>query len=204
MSGDQVAQLTAAIMMLVLVGSSLVARRLPLGQTARMVAAWLLIFAVVLTGYSYRFELNSVLRRVSGDVLGERGQTVGSSFRVPMAEDGHFWVRATVNGEELRFLIDSGATTTALSASAASAAGLSVDGNAMPVTINTANGPVQAQRARIARFSVGPIRGSDMAVVVSRAFGDTNVLGMNFLSSLRSWRVERQTLILEPHSEPLV
>jgi aspartyl protease family protein len=26
-----------------------------------------------------------------------------------------------------------------------------------------------------------------------------NVLGMNFLSSLESWRVEGRTLILEPH-----
>ena len=39
----------------------------------------------------------------------------------------------------------------------------------------------------------------DLAVVVSPAFGDIDVLGMNFLSRLKSWRVEGQTLILTPH-----
>jgi len=195
---DQTVQLVASAMMLVLVGSSLLSRRLPLGQTARMIAAWVLIFAAVLIGYSYRFELRSVAQRVTGDLLGDRGQTVGDTLRVPMAEDGHFWVRASVNGTELRFLIDSGATVTALSAAAATQAGINVDESGMPVSLNTANGTIQARRARIARLTVGPIASRDVAAVVSPAFGRTNVLGMNFLSSLESWRVERETLILQP------
>lgn len=199
MSGDQTAQVMAAVMMLVLVGSSLVARRLPLGQVARMVAGWLAIFAVVLVGYSYRFELNEVVRRVTGDLLGERGQTVGDTLRVPMAPDGHFWVRAQVNGEDVRFLIDSGATTTAMSMATAQAVNVDIDRGGFPVTINTANGIVEARSGRIARLTLGPIRSKDLGVVVAAAFGDTNVLGMNFLSSLKGWRVEGQTLVLEPH-----
>src|SRR4051812_11486065 len=185
-------------MMLTLVGSSLLSRRLPIGQVARMIAGWLLIFAAVLVGYSYRFELNLVVQRVAGDLLGERGQTVGDTLRVPMAPDGHFWVRARVDGKEIRFLIDSGATTTALSTDTAEAAGLELERGGFPVVINTANGAVQAQRTSIGRLSMGPIVSKDLAAVVSPAFGDMNVLGMNFLSSLASWRVEGRTLILEP------
>lgn len=199
MTGDQTLQVIAAVMMLVLVGSSLVSRRLPIGQVARMVAGWLLIFAAVLVGYSYRVELNAVVQRVAGDLLGERGQTVGDTLRVPMAPDGHFWVRARINGHEQRFLIDSGATTTALSTDAAEAAKLEIERDGFPVVINTANGAVEAQRTRIRRLTMGPIMAKDMAAVVSPAFGDMNVLGMNFLSSLESWRVEGRTLILEPH-----
>ena len=198
MSGDQTVQVLGAVMMLTLIGSSLLSRRLPLGQAARMVAGWLLIFAAVLVGYSYRFELNAVVQRVAGDLLGERGQTVGSTLRLPMAPDGHFWVRARVNGEEVRFLIDSGATTTAVSTDTAAAADLDLD-TGLPVAINTANGVIEARRTRIRRLSMGPILSKDMAAVVSPAFGDTNVLGMNFLSSLDSWRVDGRTLILEPH-----
>lgn len=199
MTGEQAAQVAGAVMMLVLVGSSLIARRLPIGQVARMVAGWLLIFALVLIGYSYRFELKQVVQRVTGDLLGERGQTVGGTLRVPMAPDGHFWVRAQVNGEDVRFLIDSGATTTAMSAATARAANVDVERGGFPVAINTANGMVEAQRARIGQLSLGPIRSRDLAAMVSPAFGDTNVLGMNFLSSLKGWRVEGQTLVLEPH-----
>ena len=199
MTGDQGAQVMAAVMMIVLVGSSLLARRLPIGQSAKMIASWLLIFALVLVGYSYRFELNEAVRRVTGDLLGERGQTVGDTLRVPMAPDGHFWVRASVNGQDIRFLVDSGATTTALSLGSAGAANIAVEQGGFPVTINTANGMVEARRARIGRLRLGPITSKDLAALVSPAFGDTNVLGMNFLSSLKGWRVEGQTLILEPH-----
>ncbi|HEU4967435.1 retropepsin-like aspartic protease family protein [Sphingomonas sp.] len=199
MTGDQTVQVLGAVMMLTLVGSSLLTRRLAIGQAARMVAGWLLIFAAVLVGYSYRFELNAVVQRVAGDLLGERGQTVGGTLRVPMAPDGHFWVRARINGHEQRFLIDSGATTTALSADAAEAAELEVERGGFPIMINTANGTVQAKRTTIDRLTMGPIVAKDMAAVVSPAFGDMNVLGMNFLSSLDSWRVEGRTLILVPH-----
>jgi aspartyl protease family protein len=199
-SSDDTAQLAAAVLMLVLVGSSLLSRRLPLGDAARMIAGWVLIFAVVLVGYSYRGELGLVAQRITGDLLGERGQTVGETLRVPMAEDGHFWVRGGVNGTQVRFLVDSGATTTALSARTAAAAGLDIDESGLPVVIGTANGQVRARRAQIETLSLGPIVTRDMAVVVSPAFGEVNVLGMNFLSSLGSWRVDGRTLVLEPHT----
>lgn len=198
MSGDQTAQLLAAILMLVLVGSSLLSRRLPLGDVARMSAGWLLIFGAVLVGYSYRTELNAVAQRVIGDLRGESGQTVGDTLRIPMSGDGHFWVRARVNNFEQRFLVDSGATTTALSVATANAAGVEVDAGGFPVVLNTANGAVEARRAVVERLQVGPIRSTALGVVVAPSFGDTNVLGMNFLSSLESWRVEGNVLVLVP------
>jgi aspartyl protease family protein len=203
MTGDQTAQVLGAVMMLTLVGSSLLSRRMRLGDAARMVAGWLLIFAAVLVGYSYRHELNAVVQRVAGDLLGERGQTVGGMLRVPMAPDGHFWVRAKINGHEQRFLIDSGATTTALSSDAAEAADLDVERGGFPVMIETANGTVRADRTSIRRLALGPILSKDLTAVVSPAFGDMNVLGMNFLSSLKGWRVEGRTLVLEPHHPQL-
>jgi aspartyl protease family protein len=197
-SGDETAQLTAAILMLVLVGSSLAARQLPIGQAVRLALAWLLIFAVIFVGYSFRDELIGAGRRVTGNLFDGGGRTEGGTLRVPMAEDGHFWVRATVNGTKLRFLIDSGATTTSLSTAAARSAGVAIDESGFPVMLETANGPAQARRARIEQMSVGPIRTRDLAVLVSPGLGSTNLLGMNFLSSLESWRVEGRTLVLQP------
>lgn len=200
MTGDQTAQLIAATMMLVLVGSSLVARRLPIGQVARMVAAWLLIFAALLVGYSYRAELKGVGERVLGDLSGTRGRTVGGTLRIPMGEDGHFHVRASLNGHETDLLIDSGATSTALSVATARAAGIDFDTSGFPVILSTANGSVEAHRATIDRLSMGPITTRQLGAVVSPAFGEMDVIGMNFLSSLASWRVEGETLVLEPRN----
>jgi aspartyl protease family protein len=203
MTGEQTAQLVAGIMVLVLVGSSLVARRLPVSDVLRMVLGWLAIFGLVLIGYSYRAELSAVASRVTGDLLGDRGRTVGGTLRVPMAEDGHFWVRARVNGTELRFMVDSGATTTTISSAAATSAGVPVDDSGFPVSLETANGTAQARRARIDRLVLGPIEAENLAVLVSPTLGNTNLLGMNFLSSLESWRVDGNTLVLQPqNSEP--
>jgi aspartyl protease family protein len=48
----------------------------------------------------------------------------------------------------------------------------------------------------VARAEVGDVATRELGVVVSPAFGDSDVLGMNFLSRLGSWRVEGRTLIL--------
>ena len=63
--------------------------------------------------------------------------------------------------------------------------------------INTANGSVTAKRGVIQNLQVGPHKVSGHNVVVSESFGDTNVLGMNFLDSVKSWKVEGNVMTLE-------
>jgi aspartyl protease family protein len=116
-----------------------------------------------------------------------------------MAPDGHFWARVTVNGVPRRMLIDSGATLTALSSGTAAAAGLKTDRGLFPVVLNTANGAITARTATLPELRLGDIVARDLPVVVSPAFGDTDVLGMNFLTMLKSWHVDGRTLVLEPH-----
>jgi aspartyl protease family protein len=50
----------------------------------------------------------------------------------------------------------------------------------------------------VRELTIGTIEAHGLPVVVSANFGDVDVLGMNFLSRLNSWRVERDTLILDP------
>jgi aspartyl protease family protein len=183
---------------LVLVGSSLVARRLPIGDTLKMAAAWVLIFAAAFVGFAMKDDFLSLGRHVMELSRGE-GEVVakGKELRIHKAEDGHFWVNAKVNGQPVHFLIDSGATVTSLASATAAKAGVDTAGG-LPVMVETANGVAKAERGDVRLLQVGTIRRTDFAVHVSPAFGDTNVLGMNFLSSLRGWRVEGQWLVLKP------
>lgn len=116
-------------------------------------------------------------------------------LKIPMSSDGHYWVDADLNGQTVRFLIDSGASITALGQQNASTLPLLPDQGS--IVVQTANGPVSAQRAIIAEMDIGPIRASELPVIVSPAFGSVNVLGMNFLGKLKSWRVEDGVMILE-------
>ena len=126
-------------------------------------------------------------------------QVVGDEVRVKMASNGHFFVNASLDGTKKRMMVDSGATITALSAATAAAAGLEPKNEMMPVIIETANGAVRAQTAEVKELRIGNIVARDLKVVVSPAFGKMDVIGMNLLSKLKSWRVEGNTLILVPH-----
>jgi len=195
MNGDQALQAVAAGMCLVLVTSALVSRRLPVGQTLRMALGWVAIFAVCLLAYSFRDDVTGRIRSV---LRPETGRVTGETLLLPKGEDGHFWVRADVNGVETRFLIDSGATTTALSLRAAQAAGIDPAQDGFGTPINTANGVVMARRVRIDRLRLGPIERRDVAAITAAEFGDTNVLGMNFLNSLSGWGADDGKLVLRP------
>jgi aspartyl protease family protein len=124
----------------------------------------------------------------------EGGETV-----IPVSSDGHFWADAMVNGSEVRFLIDTGATMTGLSQDAARAAGIEPDPGQMPLELSTANGTIVATVGNAGTLSFGSITATGLAVAVPRDLDDdTNVIGMNLLSQLESWRVEGDRLILVP------
>ncbi|KQM17533.1 retropepsin-like aspartic protease family protein [Novosphingobium sp. Leaf2] len=132
--------------------------------------------------------------------LGMNRQSVaGGETRVPMDSDGHFWIRATMNGVPSRFLVDTGATLTAVSPAAAQAAQLRANALNRSVLMKTANGTVEAQLATIDELRMGSVVARGIDAVVAPGIGDTNVIGMNLLSRLASWRVEDNTLILVPH-----
>lgn len=198
MTDDQSINLIWGIGALVLVASSLIARRLPLKSTLKMVLGWVAIFAALFVLFTFRHELGSIWSRVRLAALGQHAEAPGAPLRIAMAEDGHFWANGTINGRPARFLIDSGATITALSRNTAEATGVDVDEGGFPMVLETANGTVEARRARIGKLEIGSINRSDLGATVSAELGDTNLLGMNFLSTLRSWRVEGSTLVLEP------
>ena len=194
---DDTVSLLWGVGALVLVLSSLTARRLSFGAIIRSLLGWLVIGGVAWAVIVNQDRIAPVMASL-GERIGVGAQSVsGDTVRITMSADGHFWARVSLDGIERRMLVDSGATITALSADTAKAVGLKVGGG-LPVLINTANGSISAERATVERVMLGSLETQNLGVVVSPAFGDTNVLGMNFLSRLGSWRVEGRTLILEP------
>ncbi len=126
-------------------------------------------------------------------------RVVGDELRVRMSGDGHFWVNASINGVRRRMLIDSGATITAISADTAREASVETGTGLSPVILKTANGMAPAQTGAIDELRVGNILARNLKIVSAPGLGDIDVIGMNFLSQLQSWRVEGRTLVLVPH-----
>jgi aspartyl protease family protein len=184
--------LGGALLLMLLFRLPLVGRLLRFVFTLGLVALALLI---LVQQAPYQPQLGRVTERFGLDPQ----VVTGGEVRIKMARDGHFWADATVNGVRRRMLIDSGATVTALSERTAAAARVEGNPGLVPVVLRTANGMAPARTGSIEELRLGNIVARDLKVVVSPAFGDMEVIGMNFLSKLASWRVEGRTLILVPH-----
>jgi len=150
---------------------------------------------IVLAQAPYQPELS----RITGKLGLDDQQVSGRELHVTMAPDGHFWVVASINGVKRRMLIDSGATVTAISRATAREARIDVGSGLAPIVLRTANGAAPAEIGRVSEIRVGNIVARNLRIVTSPGLGDLDVLGMNFLSKLDSWRVEGRTLILVPH-----
>jgi len=195
MSGDDNARFLYLIACIVLVASALASRRLSFRQIWKPALAWVAIFLGLFFLVAGRDRLAPVAHWIRG-FDADAGVSSGETLRIRKSEDGHFWIRGKVNGREVRFLIDSGASFIALSSAQAELAGIKEDNGGFGVQLDTANGSIVAARGHIAELEVGPILRKDLTVVMAPQFGESNVLGMNFLSSLSSWRVEGDWLVL--------
>lgn len=178
-------------------GAAMVRRRIAFGRALNM-ASSLVLGAILLTVV---LQLSRFDPRIDIAVpqLGLPEQSVaGGETRIPLAPDGHYWVRAEINGAPANFLIDTGATISAVSPAVAARAGLTPRRGGIPVQINTANGSVTAQIASADRLSFGNVAAEGIDVVIAPGLGDTNIIGMNLLSRLEGWRVEKGVMVLTP------
>jgi aspartyl protease family protein len=192
-------ELPSSLLLLALIAVIVLVGRIPVIRALARIAAWGLLALLLFVAVDQHERLGVDATRW-GKLMGRAEQkVVGDELRIRMSPDGHFWARVRFDGIERRMLVDSGATLTALSAATASAARLEVRDELLPIVLRTANGDVRARTASISELRLGNIVARDLAVVVSPAFGRTDVIGMNFLSRLKSWRVEGRTLILVPH-----
>tara|TARA_R100000406_G_scaffold1543_1_gene1503 strand:+ start:83 stop:790 length:708 start_codon:yes stop_codon:yes gene_type:complete len=124
---------------------------------------------------------------------------VGGETRVELSPDGHYWLNAEVNGVPARFLVDTGATLTAISEPTARAAGLGERRDRLPVMMTTANGTISVGTTTIEELRFGNVAAFGLDAVLAPNIGETNVIGMNLLSRLAQWRVEQGVLILVPN-----
>lgn len=193
---DKANALYLTILLVFVATASITLRQAGIGRLGRMALAWLVIFTVLLAIAAYRDEAKGVLYRLVAEVDPARGRIDGSEFRVRARSDGHFWVRGKVNGEPVLFLIDTGASGIVLTDEAARRVGIDPDVLTFDRIAQTANGSVRSAGTRVATLEVGPIVRSDVAVNVTEGALEVNLLGMQFLRTLRSWRVEGNTLIL--------
>lgn len=182
------------LMAVMLVVGMLISRRGRVARLGTTLLAWFAIFGAGFVLFSFRDDLGYVLQRLKSEATGAPVVQAGQ-MRIPQSVDGHFYVRATINGRPVRFLVDTGATMTTIGRATAARARIAVS-DQRDQTVRTGNGVVRVATGRARSFDIGAIRRSDVGLHVAEV-NDFNVLGMNYLSSLKRWGVEGRWLILE-------
>jgi aspartyl protease family protein len=195
MSNDTMLGGLYLLIALMLVLGSLMARREPIAKLATMLLAWIAIFAAGFVLFTFRDDFGWVAQRLKAEAVGTPVEQ-GQETRIPMALDGHFWVDARVNGQPVKFLVDSGATMTTIDRGTALKAGVSIAPRADQY-VRTGNGIIRVSSGRAEQLQIGGITRHDVGMQVAEN-DDLNVLGMNYLSSLSRWGVEGRWLVLVP------
>jgi aspartyl protease family protein len=174
------------------------------GHAVRDFLTWALVALLLVAGYSYREEIFSLGHRVVGELL-PPGSALRSetqvdgerSVRIRRRPDGHFIAKTQVNGVSLTMLIDTGASTVVLKPADAQRLGIDVDRLKYTVPVQTANGTTYAAHARLRNVTLGPISLNDVDALVSKPGTlKENLLGMSFLSRLRSYEFTTDMLTL--------
>jgi len=178
-----------------LVLGALMTRREPLAKLLTMFLAWVAIFGAGFVLFTFRDDIGWVAKRLKAEAFGG-AVTEGGETRIPMAIDGHFWVESKINGQKVKFLVDSGATMTTVDRGTAERVGIAISPS-RDQYVRTGNGVIRVASGRAKTVEVGGIERTDMAIQVADD-DNLNVLGMNFLSSLSRWGVEGRWLVLVP------
>jgi len=205
LSGDTIAAISASLALLIYIGgSALSSYGGRLSGAARDLTIWLGLALLLIVGYSFRDEAQSVARRVAGELL-PAGQAINvgadvegrKAVRIRKRHDGHFVASGRVNGAAISMLIDTGASSVMLTSTDASVAGINPSSLRYNVAIQTANGSTYAAAVRLDAIEIGAIVIRDVdALVAKPGLLRESLLGMSFLRRLRSFEFSKDFITL--------
>jgi aspartyl protease family protein len=170
----------------------------------RQLGVWALIGVALVVLYAYRAPLLRVAAPVMQELSPARVVEVSSptgerELVVTRGDDGHFHLDAMANEADVRFLVDTGATTTALTLNDARRAGINVDSLGFNRPVQTANGMAYYAGATLSSLTIGPYRMASVPVaVMPDSAMDTSLLGMSTIDRFSSWHIEGDKMVLRP------
>jgi aspartyl protease family protein len=179
MDGETLARAGYLAIILVALGAwAMVEFRQRMGQALRMAVAWGLIFVGVAAGYGLWSDIRQ-------DALPRQMVSAPGAVEVPQASDGHYYLTLAINGTEVPFMVDTGASGMVLSLADARRLGIDPDSLLFLGEAQTANGVVRTATVTLPVVELGPFRTEDFRAFVNGGEMDGSLLGMDYLRQFR-------------------
>ena len=125
--------------------------------------------------------------------------TAGQGERIAISRDGsgQFHVDAQVNGQDARFLVDTGADTVAIGEDEAQRLGIDLGGADFQPIVQTASGQGMGARVTIHRLTIGGTDLGGVSAVVIRGL-PVNLLGQSVLRRIGKMELSGDKMVIQP------
>ena len=146
---------------------------------------------------AFLFMIAGGLPGVSQTTAAEMLQ-LNAATALKAGQNGHFIVKAEINGRNVKVMVDTGASAVALSYEDAKDIGLHPGNLDYNVPVSTANGIVKAAGVNLDKVEIDGVRVSDVqGLVMPEGVMRGSLLGMSFLGKLQSFKIEDGVLYLK-------
>ncbi|MBM5781983.1 MAG: TIGR02281 family clan AA aspartic protease [Pelagibacterales bacterium] len=184
------------LILLVLVGN-LGSRKLPFSKTLKYLGIWSLIALIIISLYSYRYEFSDFKNRLFAEINPSKARVnKENQLVVKLSDDGHFYINVLINSQQVRFMVDTGASDIVLNINDAKKVGLNINNLTFNKRYQTANGSSFGASVVLEKFVIGNIELSNINASVNNADMGTSLLGMSFLRNCKKYEFYRDSLIL--------
>ena len=162
-------------------------------------AMWMLIILVFVAGYQYRYELQDFANRVTAGLVPGSPLTVNDGGNTVMLEklaNGHFGARGAVNGASVDFIIDTGASSTVLTAPMPKPPASTPPSSASTCRSRPPTATPRRRRSSPTRQRRHHLAHNVPVFVAERGQLEQSLLGMNFIGTLSSFEIRGDRMIL--------
>ncbi len=160
------------------------------GKTVQQVLAWVLIFIGVIAAVGMWDDIQN--QALSTQAVFEDGTRI----EIPLGPDGHYHATLQINGVDVPFVVDTGASDMVLSQEDAARVGLNPDSLAYIGIALTANGEVRTAPVKLDQVDFGHFTDNNVRARVNGGDLDTSLLGMSYLRSFQQITITRNRLVL--------
>lgn len=174
----------------------------------REAASWTVVAVIAIAAFMQFDKLRSGAEQMLGAPKSQNAATdqtelnavtgPGAVVTIAAGNNGHFHTEAEINGRPIEVMVDTGATTVALSFEDAERAGIFVRPGDFTGAVSTANGVAHIAPVMLDRVSIGDITVRDVpAAVLEQGRLRTSLLGMSFLNRLSRFDMRSGELVLQ-------
>ncbi|MBY8975660.1 TIGR02281 family clan AA aspartic protease [Rhodobacteraceae bacterium NNCM2] len=156
----------------------------------RDAAAWVVIFVLAITAYGFKDTFLAQIYPGTAVMVSER------SVALSRDRSGHFVANVEINGQPVKFLVDTGASDIVLSRKDAERVGLDQGKLAFLGDAMTANGTVKTAEVVLDSVKLGDFLDHDVRARVNGGDLFSSLLGISYLDRFRSWKVEGDKMVL--------